>query len=402
MGVEKWVNELVESAFTFPIHIIDETGKETIFAGDKVGDPITIRMHEAFSLKEMLKKGVSIYLGEAYMDGKVDVEGKNRPLQRLMAGGYKLADLIEQNPKLAHFLPQTKEHHHFHTEKQNREDIHDHYDISNDFYRLWLDQTMTYSCAYFEHDDDTLEEAQENKVHHILQKLNPDPGKTLVDIGCGWGTLMLTACQEYDLQVTGITLSEEQYRYVNQKIKELGLEGRAEVLLEDYRKLQGRHFDYVVSAGMFEHVGSEELGNYFAIVNEMMNPHGRALIHGITRQQGGATDPWLDKYIFPGGYVPGLVEVMTSIVKSRSQLFDLETLRRHYQKTLEMWDDRFNEVRSEVLEMGKDERFIRMWDLYLQACAGSFEAGNIDCIQYLLTKEESGAGLPMTRCYMCE
>lgn len=402
MGVEKWVNKLVEAAFDFPVHIIDENGKETIFAGDKQGEPITIRMHEAFSLKEMMKKGVSIYLGEAYMQGKVDVEGGKRPIQRLLASGYHMADIIQSNPKLARFLPKTKERHHSHSEKENKSDIQNHYDISNDFYRLWLDKTMTYSCAYFEQPTDSLEQAQKNKVHHILDKLRPEAGKTLVDIGCGWGTLMLTACKEYDLKVTGVTLSEEQYRYVSQQIKDLGLEDRAEVILEDYRELKGRQFDYVTSVGMFEHVGTEELPNYFQIVYDLMNEGGRALIHGITRQQGGATDAWLDKYIFPGGYVPGLIEVMDCIVKSKGQIFDMETLRRHYQKTLEIWDDNFHEVLDKVRAMGKNEEFIRMWDLYLQACAGSFEAGNIDCIQYLITKGASGVGLPMTRDYMCE
>lgn len=400
MVLEKWANQLMENAFDFPVHIIDEVGKETIYAGDKTGQPVTIRLYDSFSLKDMMKQGVSIYLGEFYMSGRADVEGENRPLQRLIAGGYRLADLISSNPKIAHFIPKTKERHHSHSEKQNKEDIHNHYDISNDFYCLWLDKTMTYSCAYFETPHDTLEQAQINKVRHILDKLKPEAGKTLVDIGCGWGTLMLTACQEYGLNVTGVTLSEEQYQYVSDRIHELGLEDRAEVILEDYRKLKGRQFDYVTSVGMFEHVGAQELPNYFQIVHDLLNENGRALIHGITRQQGGATDAWLDKYIFPGGYVPGLIEVMNCIVDSHSQIFDMETLRRHYQHTLEIWDDNFNAVRDQVKAMGKDETFIRMWDLYLQACAGSFEAGNIDCIQYLMTKQPSGSGLPMTRDYM--
>lgn len=400
MVFEKWVNQLVEEALTFPVHIIDETGKETIYAGNKTGQPVTIHFHESFNFKEMMKQGVSIYLGELYMNGKVDVTGENRPLQRLVASGYHLIDLVVSNPRLSRLIPKVKEHHHSHTEQQNKQDIHNHYDISNDFYRLWLDKTMTYSCAYFEKKTDTLEQAQQNKVHHILAKLKPERGKTLVDIGCGWGTLMLTACQEYDLKVTGVTLSEEQYQYVNHRIHELGLEDRAEVILEDYRELTGRQFDYVVSVGMFEHVGAEELPRYFQIVADLLNQDGRALIHGITRQQGGATDAWMDKYIFPGGYVPGLVEVMNCIVDSKAQIFDMETLRRHYQHTLEIWDDNFNRVREQVKAMGKDEAFIRMWDLYLQACAGSFEAGNIDCIQYLITKQASGTGLPMTRDYM--
>ena len=258
---------------------------------------------------------------------------------------------------------------------------------------------MTYSCAYFENPDDTLEQAQMNKVHHILKKLDPQPGKTMLDIGCGWGTLMLTAAKEYNLKVTGITLSKEQYNYVNQQIKELGLEGQAEVILEDYRELKHEPFDYITSVGMFEHVGHDELPRYFKIINKYLKDDGIALIHGITRQQGGASNAWLDKYIFPGGYIPGLVENMTNIVEAELQLSDLESLRRHYQKTLEIWDKNFNAHREEIVaKMG--ERFARMWDLYLQACAASFESGNIDVMQFQLTKGPSGINMPMTREYM--
>lgn len=400
MNTESWLTKLFDETFTFPVSFIDETGKETTFGKDKTGPAVTVTLHDAFSLKEMMKKGVSLYLGEAYMEGRVDVEGEDRPLQRLIASGYRLADKVMANPMLSKLFPKAKNRRHSHSAKENKEDIHNHYDISNDFYKLWLDDTMTYSCAYFESKEDSLTQAQKNKVHHILKKLNPQPHKRLLDIGCGWGTLMLTACEEYDLNVTGITLSEEQYHYVSQQIKERYLEDRATVILEDYRELDTEPFDYITSVGMFEHVGSQELPNYFRIIHDDLADDGVALIHGITRQQGGATDAWLDKYIFPGGYVPGLVEIMEDIVAAPLQIADVETLRRHYQRTLEIWDDNFRKVEDQVRAMGKDTTFIRMWDLYLQACAASFEAGNIDCIQYLITKQPSGQHLPMTRDYM--
>ncbi len=184
-----------------------------------------------------------------------------------------------------------------------------------------------------------------------------------------------------------------------QRIKDEGLEDQAEVLLEDYRELDHLPFDYITSVGMFEHVGEENLGEYFNTISRYLKSNGVALIHGITRQQGGAYNGWINKYIFPGGYVPGLNENLTHIIESGMQVADIEMLRRHYQRTLEMWTDNFHKVLPEVRKM-HDERFIRMWDLYLQACAASFESGNIDVIQYLISKGPSARTLPMTRNYM--
>ena len=400
MSIEEQFQTLFNQTFDFKVKVMDDHGGEKTFGHGDDDNQVTILFHDGLSIRDFMKRGVSLYLGEAYMNKKIEVFGKHRPLQRLIANGYRFADAIQQRPMLYKLFPKQKQKRHSHTAKENKKEIHEHYDISNDFYKLWLDDTMTYSCAYFEKETDSLTEAQNNKVNHILKKLNPQPQRRLLDIGCGWGTLMLTACEKYDLNVTGITLSEEQYLYVNQQIKERHLEGKAQVLLKDYRELNTDPFDYITSVGMFEHVGQKELRNYFNCIEHLLTKDGVALIHGITRQQGGATDAWLDEYIFPGGYVPGLAEIIEDMTDERLQVFDMETLRRHYQKTLEIWDDNFNNVLDEVKAMGKDETFIRMWDLYLQACAASFEAGNIDCIQYLITKQPSGKTLPMTRDYM--
>ena len=289
-----------------------------------------------------------------------------------------------------------------HSQKQSKKDIHQHYDIGNDFYRKWLDPTMTYSCAYFENENMTLEQAQIAKVHHILDKLNSTPGGRLLDIGCGWGTLLFTAAQEYGLEAVGVTLSEEQYNYIVNKSKKLGLEDKIKVFLTDYRDLKEGTFDYVTSVGMFEHVGKENLEMYFQKVYDYLKPNSRALIHGITGQHRGAgVDPFIEKYIFPGGYIPNIAENIEHIMTAKLQLDDLEPLRRHYQKTLEIWNENYSKVFAEVeKEMGRP--FARMWTLYLQACAASFESGNIDVVQYLLTKGPSGVGLPMTRQYMLQ
>ncbi|AUJ32759.1 MAG: cyclopropane-fatty-acyl-phospholipid synthase family protein [Liquorilactobacillus nagelii] len=379
---------LLSKSFNIPVKVIYWDGKTEQYGDGK--PEVTITFKEAVPVKE-ITRNASIALGEAYMDGRIEIDGS---IQKLINAAYASADSFFHDSKLKRFLPKQS-----HSEKHSKYDVQKHYDLGNDFYKLWLDSTMTYSCAYFEHPDDTLEQAQLNKVHHIIKKLDPQPGKRFLDIGCGWGTLMLTAAKEYDLDVSGITLSEEQYKFVQQRIKDEGLEDHARVYLEDYRELKTGPYDYITSVGMFEHVGSENLAAYFDTIAKYLSNDGVALIHGITRQQGGAYNGWINQYIFPGGYIPGLTENLQHIIESGMQVFDLETLRRHYQHTLEHWDQNFNQHRTEIQEqMG--ERFTRMWDLYLQACAASFESGNIDCIQFLISKGPSGKNLPMTRDYI--
>lgn len=381
----------LSKTFNIPVKVNYWDGTSDVY-GD--GQPkTTITFREAIPIKE-ITRNASIALGEAYMDGKIDIDGN---IQELIESAYENADSFFHNSKFIKFLPKQS-----HTEKSSKTDVQDHYDIGNDFYKLWLDDTLTYSCAYFtngNHDD--LKQAQLDKVDHILQKLNPEPGKTLLDIGCGWGTLMLTAAEKYGLKVTGVTLSQEQFDLVQNRIHEKGLEDVAEVRLEDYRELGKEQWDYITSVGMFEHVGKENLGIYFQDVNRYLKDDGVALIHGITRQQGGAYNGWINKYIFPGGYVPGLTENVGHIVATGMQIFDMEPLRRHYQRTLEIWDANFNAKRAEVEKM-MGTRFTRMWDMYLQACAASFQSGNIDVIQFLMTKGPSGRVLSTTRDYMYE
>lgn len=380
---------LLSHSFNIPVKVVYWDGKSAVY-GD--GEPeVTITFKEKLPIRDVTKNA-SIALGEAYMDGKIEIDGS---IQKLITAAYESAGSFMRNSKFRRFLPKQG-----HSEKESESDVQSHYDVGNDFYKLWLDDTLTYSCAYFDHGNrDDLTKAQIDKVYHILKKLDPKPGKTLLDIGCGWGTLMLTAAKEYGLRVAGVTLSEEQFNLVQKRIKDEGLENVAEVLLVDYRELGDRKWDYVTSVGMFEHVGKENLGLYFKDIYKYLTQDGVALIHGITRQQGGAYNGWINKYIFPGGYVPGLGEMIGHIVENDMQIADVEMLRRHYQRTLEIWDMNFNAHRSQIEDMMGD-RFTRMWDLYLQACAASFESGNIDVIQYLITKGPSGNNLPMTRDYI--
>ena len=281
---------------------------------------------------------------------------------------YNQKDSFLHNAKFIKWLPKES-----HSKKRSQEDIHSHYDLGNDFYKKWLDQTMTYSCAYFKTPEDTLEQAQVNKVHHILDKLFIKEGDTLLDIGCGWGTLILTAVKEYGAKATGITLSEEQFHHIRHIIEKEGLQDRMTVKLMDYRDLKGESFDHITSVGMFEHVGAENLHEYFDVVQRNLAPKGTALIHGISRQQGGAKNAWINRYIFPGGYIPGVTELVGHMTENDLQVIDLESLRRDYQLTLEHWTKNFHNIETEIVDE-KGERFYRMWDLYLQACAASFQA----------------------------
>lgn len=383
-------NAMLKDSFSIPVKVTYWDGKSKQYGE---GEPqVEVVFNKKIPIKSIVNNA-SLALGEGYMDKDIEIHGS---IQKLIEAAYESANSFMRSSKFRKFMPKQN-----HSEKQSLHDVQDHYDIGNDFYKLWLDKTMTYSCAYFtpQNKNSDLEAAQIAKVHHILQKLNPQNGQSLLDIGCGWGTLMLTAAKEYGLRVTGVTLSEEQYKLVQQRIQDMGLANQAEVLLEDYREIGDRHFDYVTSVGMFEHVGKENLGQYCQDVAKYLKDDGVALIHGITRQQGGATNAWLNKYIFPGGYVPGLAEMVGHFEEADLQLTDMESLRRHYQRTLEIWDANFNAKRGQIQkQMG--ERFTRMWDLYLNACAASFESGNIDVIQYLVTKGPSGKNLPLTRGYM--
>lgn len=386
--LEKTVyNQLFSRSFSLPVEVTYWDGTTKRY-GDTDNPPqIKIKIHEEIPMKE-ITNNASLALGEAYMDHRIEIEGS---IQALINDAYQQANSFLRGSDYLKWLPKKQKH----TKKQNQADIHAHYDLGNDFYEMWLDLTLTYSCAYFETPEDTLEQAQINKVHHILDKLFIKDNDTLLDIGCGWGTLMFTAIKEYNVKATGITLSEEQYNHITNRIKEEHLEDKCRVLLMDYRDLKDETFDHITSVGMFEHVGADNLKEYFGVIQKLLAPKGTALIHGITRQQGGAVNAWINKYIFPGGYIPGLAEIVTDITDNDLQLIDLESLRRDYQLTLEHWTNNFHKVQDKVTETMGDS-FYRMWDLYLQACAASFESSNIDVIQYLLV-QPSNNDLPMHR-----
>lgn len=355
------------------------------------GEPLfTVNMKKPIPVSKLLES-TSIALGEAYMDGTLDIEGDLYfALNHFLGQMDDFATSGDVLSKLTH-NPLTK--------KKQAEEVQSHYDIGNDFYKLWLDDTMCYSCAYFKTPEDTLYQAQVNKVDRILEKLYLHEGDRLLDIGCGWGFLLIEAAKKYKIKGTGITLSHEQYDEFNRRIKEQHLEDYLTVKLMDYRDLpkSGLKFDRVVSVGMVEHVGRDNYQLFNDCVDAVLEDGGVFLLHFISGMHEKPGDAWMSKYIFPGGMLPSLREMIADMTEDNFHVLDVENLRMHYNMTLLEWDKNFRAQLDKVRTMF-DERFIRMWDLYLNGCAAGFYTGMMDLHQILVTKGINNQ-LPITRWY---
>ena len=355
------------------------------------GQPVfTVDFKKPIPVSRLLTS-TSLALGEAYMDGDLEIEGNL----------YNALDhFLGQMGKFSTDEGALKKLIHTSLSKKNQEkEVTSHYDIGNDFYKLWLDSTMSYSCAYFAHENDTLYEAQVNKVDYILKKLHLEKGMSLLDIGCGWGFLLIEAARKYGVKGTGITLSHEQYKEFQKRIKEQKLEDLLTVELMDYRDLpkSGMTFDRVVSVGMVEHVGRENYPLFVQDAAKALKPGGLFLLHFISSVTEHAGDPWIKRYIFPGGVIPSLREMISAMGDEGFHVLDVENLRLHYNKTLLCWEKNYREHLDQVREMF-DERFVRMWDLYLSACAATFHNGMIDLHQILASKGVNN-NIPMVRWY---
>lgn len=332
-------------------------------------------------------------LGEAYMDEVFDFEGNLDEVIRI-------AELSKKNlaaEGLGSKLVSTFKTINSAAGKwQQKENIQHHYDLGNDFFSLWLDETMSYSCAYFKNAEDSLYQAQKQKIDHILKKLNLQPGERLLDIGSGWGWLILTAAQLYGVHALGITLSEEQYRATREKINKMGLADKVDVKLINYLDLNETkyQFDKIVSVGMFEHVGKENLPKYMDKVNRLLVPGGLSLLHTITGTKEKQVNSWMEKNIFPGGYIPSLRETMWLLPEYNFHLLHAESLRIHYATTLERWYQNFYSHVDDI-EQKFGKRFVRMWSLYLRSCAASFRASGLNIHQLLFSKGLNNK-LPLT------
>ena len=364
------------------------------------GDEVKVGENEPL-FKIILKKPIpkkdiltstTLAFGEAYMNGDLEVEGDfSLMLNTVLKYKDKFTTDFKGLPKIFSNLTSTK---------KQKEEVTYHYDIGNDFYKLWLDDTLSYSCAYFKNENESLGEAQLNKIHHLLKKLNLREGITLLDIGCGWGALLIEAAKLYKIKGLGITLSEEQFKAFKERIEKENLQDYLQVKLMDYRELEksGLLFDRVVSVGMLEHVGRSNYDLFMKCVSKVLKKEGVFVLHYISGLYESEGDAWIKKYIFPGGVIPTLREIISLSANYKFYTVDVESLRMHYYKTLLKWADNFEKNTDKVREMF-DEKFVRMWRMYLYSCAACFYTGVIDLHQIVFTKGVNNS-LPLTREYL--
>ena len=353
---------------------------EEVCYGDQT-PKFTLIFKQAPSLGLNLEDPV-LALGEAYMDEIIDFQGCLDDVLKMMEDNQQYFignSAVNSMLKALNTV----------TDKlQQKRNIEHHYDLGNNFFALWLDETMSYSCAYFKTPEDSLYQAQLQKIDHVLKKLNLKPGERLLDIGSGWGWLIIKAAQEYGVQALGITLSEEQYRGTRERIAKLGLSDKVDVRVVNYLDLDEKQlqFDKIVSVGMFEHVGKENLPKYMAKIEKLLPPGGLSLLHTITHAKENLPgNTWIKKYIFPGGYVPSLRETIWLLPEYGFRPLHIESLRMHYAKTLDRWYENFCRHLDFVRE-NFGQRFVRMWGLYLQGCAASFRVSGLDVHQILFSK----------------
>jgi len=361
-------------------------GSEKVYGDGKPLVHVTIKTPKA--IRKVLRQ-LSLGFGESYMEGLIDIDGPLDQIMRLNSENRPSSKLL----KKFHVVRA----HNTNVRKKQRGYIAHHYDIGNDFYKMWLDKSMTYSCAYFRSEKDTLEQAQMQKVEHLLHKLQLEKGMTVLDIGCGWGTLLITAAKEYGVNGIGITLSRNQREHAETAAKKAGVSHLVEFKLMNYQDLAetDAQFDRIISVGMYEHVGKGNHANYFAAVDKMLKPLGLSVLHSITHTHETASDPWIDRYIFPGGYIPSVRETVARLPRHNFQLYDYENLRIHYAMTLDEWWRRFEAHKDTVLKM-YDEKFYRMWRLYLASSSAAFRYGDLNLSQFVFVKGVNNE-LPLTR-----
>jgi len=383
---KKIISKLLSAVRVGAVKVVYWDGSERTYG---TGRPyFTATLTSPKVVRRMLRN-VTLGFAESYMDGLIKIDGPLTSIGRLVSEnetGFKgwmrtrLAYLAKRN-----------------TKRLQKKFIQHHYDLGNDFYKLWLDKSLTYSCAYFRKLADSLETAQAQKVDHLLKKLQLQKGHTLLDIGSGWGTLLITAAKDYGINGLGVTLSEEQLKLSRQAAKQAGVSGLVKFELCNYQDLaaRGKKFDRIISVGMFEHVGRGNHAQYYKAVQQMLSPGGISVLHTITAETEEPIDPWIDKYIFPGGYIPSTREVVSALPDYDFRLLDIENLRIHYAMTLDEWQRRYHKHRAVITKM-YDERFWRMWDLWLASSSSGFRYGGLNLMQIVMSKGINN-DLPLTR-----
>ena len=377
--------------------LIDAFSKKYIIGTPINKDPIVVRLLNK-KLHYKLLFYPDLYFGEAYAEGDIEIEnGSLTDFLNIALMNIGRTDINIFNKILNKLRGSYRYLTNFNFIKKSKMNVAHHYDISDELYELFLDPKKQYSCAYFKNEDDTLETAQNNKINHIIKKLNIKSGQRILDIGSGWGSLAIDIAKSIDCDVTGITLSENQYNFSLKKIKDLGLEKKVRFKLLDYRQINDK-FDRVVSVGMFEHVGRKYYKKFFDQIFNLLDENGVAIVHTI-----GSVDPprdpqpWINKYIFPGGYTPSMSEMTKPIEKSGLIVSDVEVLKLHYSLTLRHWKERFLSNKNKVISMF-DAKFFRMWEFYLTSCEIAFKYGDQVVYQFQLAKNYTST--PTTRDYI--
>jgi cyclopropane-fatty-acyl-phospholipid synthase len=379
-----------------PVRLVLWDGREVSFS-DK--PRVTLRLKGLRAAAALVRPSL-LTLAEAYIDGHADLEGDLGEAIR----GAEAITRATPRPLFKSRGPVGDRH----TKSGDREAVQHHYDVSDEFYGLWLDPRMVYSCGYFHREDDSLETAQLQKLDHICTKLRLTPGESLLDIGCGWGALVMRAAERFGVKATGITLSENQHRLANERIRAAGLQDRCKVLLQDYRDAPGEGvYDKIASVGMFEHVGLRNLPVYFNTVRRLLKEKGLFLNHGITtsdtrnRAVGLGAGEFIDRYVFPKGELPHLHRAVHDMSDQNLEVHDVECLRTHYAKTLGLWSANY-EKNLDAAVAASDQRTARIWRLYLAGCAYAFEQGWVSIYQLLGSKQTKPGrtALPLTREWM--
>mgnify|MGYP001277490331 FL=1 len=369
------------------IVLIDSHGQKFICGNPDLKKPLTLKiLNKKLNWKLLINPDLSF--PEAYVNGEIKIENgslldfldltfKNLGRDEINTSGYFIKKILH----LWRFLTN------YNLPLKSKKNVERHYDLGEDLYDLFLDKEhRQYSCAYWKSPDETLEQAQQNKINHIIKKLNLRPGYKVLDIGCGWGSMCFSIAKQSECEVTGVTLSKNQYEYCKKRAKELGIDNQCNFELLDYRQLKGK-FHRVVSVGMLEHVGRKFYKTFFRKINDLMTDDGLSLIHTIgSTLPKGPPQPWIQKYIFPGGLVPSGSDLIDAIEKTGLVLADMESLIHHYDKTLKSWLDRF------LLNKGKakrmySEKFTRMWEFYLASTSSAFRYRDLLVYQLQIVKD---------------
>jgi cyclopropane-fatty-acyl-phospholipid synthase len=391
----QWVAQVRDQA-NVPARLVLWDGQQHDF-GNFAAPRVTLHVKGASALPYLLEPSLD-NLGEAYVKGKIDIEGK---LTDIINIGYALAkNTVTSASKLARVRRYFS-----HSKASDKKAIQYHYDVSNEFYQLWLDPNMVYSCAYFENGDEDLATAQLKKIDHILTKIDARPGQKLLDIGCGWGALVIRAAQKFGMECVGVTLSQNQFDLATERVKAAGLQDKIEIRLQDYRDVQGT-FDRITSVGMFEHVGRKNLPGYFRKIHDLLKEDGIAMNHGITSTDSDSGETalgggeFIDRYVFPDGELPHIGLALEAMQRGGLEALDVESLRRHYARTLDIWADNFENRADEARKLVDDEKF-RIWRVYLAGCAYAFENDDISIYQVVCRRAGRAADtLPWSRHYI--